>query len=526
MVKFKVCNRWFICLMMMKFKTLLVLFLSGFFLKGQDLSSSYKTMTHELGKMYDGTVITVKSFSFNFSAYDKLIDTVNNVVYFTVREKDASGKFHKNNGYQYALKVSSDSIMWVNDVRKFEIADVHDHLLMSSETNTSKFNKTTGLEQYQHTGKLIYFDEKNKLGLMYATPAKGEERNSIKAVNIEDGSVLFNTKIPVEFDWVEAIKPNDTTLLISSSGLYGVNMRSGNTWSLTDVTGEKNKQKLIQSIMNPNAFRVNQRSYLESGNQDGLTQICSNILVDGESIYFAAKTNLYSVKMDGTLNWKVDLSKYPTSKSALFIRGGKLFMLNLGVASFLDNQIVYGAPYLLQVDATTGTLNFQNPLPMFAYPVDFQIANDLILAGKNNLYFINLGDGKFFNEIDVNELRYGNFQEFVSGNEYYVEKEGYFVPLNFINDNVIYFRSSHGKVYGVEGGRIQYEYHESELYKLDKSFAGFKLIKQKFKTYVLNNNFELVAVLDIEDPATVFGNSLYYFSGRRLYVVHASDLRK
>lgn len=483
-------------------------------------------MPHDLGKMYDGTSISVKSFSFNFSSYDKLIDTLNNVMYFTVREKDASGKFYKNNGFQYGLNIANDSIVWINDVRKFDIADVQQDLMIAGDLYTSRFNKTTGLEQYQHAGKIVYFDEKNKLGLMYVNPLKGEEKKNIKAVNLEDGSVLFNTKIPSDFDWVEAVKANDTTLLISSSGLYGVNMRSGATWSVTDITGEKNKNKLIQSIMNPNAFRVNQSSFLPSGNLDALTQICSNILVDGDDVYFAGKTKLRSVGLDGKVNWEVDLTKYPTSKSVLFIRNGKLYMLNLGVATFLENQIVYGAPYLLQVEANSGEVNFQHPLPMFAYPVDFQIGNDLVLAGKNNLYFINLSDGKFFNEIDVNELRYGNFTEFVSGNEYYVEKEGYFVPLNFINDNVIYFRSSHGKVYGVEGGRIQYEYHESELYKLDKSFAGYKLIKQKFKTYVLNGNFELVAVLDIEDPATVTGNSLYYFSGRRLYVIHAKDLHK
>ncbi|MBK6523246.1 MAG: hypothetical protein IPG08_13505 [Sphingobacteriaceae bacterium] len=149
-----------------------------------------------------------------------------------------------------------------------------------------------------------------------------------------------------------------------------------------------------------------------------------------------------------------------------------------------------------------------------------------VLAGKNNLYFINLNDGKFFNEIDVNELRYGNFTEFVSGNDYYVEKETYFVPLNFINDNVVYFRSTHGKIYGVEGGRIQYEYHESELYKYDTKFKGYKLIKQKFKTYVLNSNFELVGVLDMEDNGTITNDKLYFFSGRRLHILTTANFKK
>jgi len=495
---------------------------------GQDLRNSFNVTRTDLGQLYDGTQISVKTFSFNYSIYDKQIDTSRKSIYFTVREKDASGKFYRNNGYQFAFDTNKDSILWVNDVRKFDIADKMDELLMiSSDVSTSKFNKNTGLELYQHQTKIVYSDPKSKIGLTYSIPTKPDEKKVLKGVNLENGNTLFTTSIPNDFDWAEAVKANDSILLISSSGLYGLNIRSGATWSVTDVTGEKNKQKLIQSIINPNAFRVQQSSFYETSAEDVVTQICSNILTEGEYVYFAGKNNLYCVSYStGKVNWTLDLTKYPVSKSALFITGGKLFMLNLGVANFKVNQIVYGAPFLMQVDPATGTMNYNNPLPMFAYPIDFQIGADLVLAGKNNLYFINLNDGKFFNEIDVNELRYGNFTEFVSGNDYYVEKETYFVPLNFINDNVVYFRSSHGKVYGVEGGRIQYEYHESELYKYDTKFKGFKLIKQKFKTYVLNANFELVGVLDMEDNGTIANDKLYFFSGRRLHVLTTSNFKK
>lgn len=493
----------------------------------QDLSKAYKVTRTDLGQLYDGSLISAKTYSFNFPYYDKQIDTALHVMYMTVREKDGSGKFHKNNGNQFALDIKNDTITWINDVRKFEIADLQENVIISSDVSTSRFNKKTGLEQAQYSGKMVFVDEKNNVGLIYELAPKGTERKVLKGVGIEDAAVKFSTTVPSNFDWNEAIKINDSMVVISASGLYGVNLKSGATWSVTDVTGEKNKQKLIQSIMNPNAFRVRQNSYLESESEDVITQMCSNILVDGSVIYFAAKNNLYSVSsVDGSVNWKIDVSKYTTSKSALFMQNGKLYMLNLGVANFKDRQIVYGAPYLLQADVASGQMIYNNPLPMFAYPVDFQFGSDLVMAGKNNLYFINLSDGKFFNEIDVNELRYGNFQEFVNGDDYYVEKEGYFVPLNFINDNVIYFHSTHGKIYGVEGGRIQYEYHESELYRFDKGFGSYKLIKQKFKTYVVSGNFELVAVLDIEEPAVVVDNRLFYFSGRKLHVFKPESFRK
>ncbi len=516
------------CIQTTRIAGLVTLLFLAPFLRAQDLSGSFRVVTTDLGQLYDGSQITVKTYSFNYSIYDKQIDTVRKNIYFTVREKDASGKFYKNNGYQFAFDIKKDTIAWVNDVRKFDISDdMHDDLIISSDVNTSKFNKNTGLEQYQHTTRLVYSDEKYKIGLTYSIPAKPTDKKVLKGVNIENGATIYTTDIPNDFDWAEAVKANDSILLISTSGLYGLNIRTGATWSVSDVTGEKNKQKLIQSIMNPNAFRVRHNSFLPSASEDVVTQICSNILIEGENVFFAGRNNLYSVAINtGKVNWQMDISKFTVSKSALFIQAGKLYMLNLGVANFKENQIVYGAPFFLQADMSTGTLAFNNPLPMFAYPVDFQIGSDLVLAGRNNLYFINLSDGKFFNEIDVNELRFGNFAEFVSGNDFYVEKEGYFVPLNFINDNVVYFHSSHGKVYGVEGGRIQYEYHESELYKYDTKFNGFKLIEQKFKTYVLNQNFELVAVLDMEEPATITKDRLYFFSGRKLHILTTENFKK
>jgi len=497
-------------------------FLSDSF--AQDLSHSFRTQKFELGYYYDGSPITVNTYSFNYPGYDRMTDTAEGKLYFTVREMDGSGKFYKNNGYQYAMNLNSDSIEWVNDVRKFDLSNSQDPLIISSEVSSSIFNKSTGLEKFQHKGRFFYVDSKYKVGLYY--PAVKGAQKKVLGVNLEDGLDLYSLEMPNEFDLVEIKRYNDSLVLFVSGGLYCLNIKTGITWNIQDVTGEGIKGKLIQSIINPNAFRVQHSSYLSSPAEDVITQICSNLLLHDGLIYFASKNNLYCVSSDGSINWKTDLTTYPVSKSALYTSGGKLFLLNLGVASFKENQIVYGSPFLLQADLNTGGINYQNPLPMFNYPIDFQITNDLVLAGKNNLYFITLENGKFFYEIDVNELRYGNFLEFVNGDDYYVEKEGYFVPLNFINDNVVYFRSSHGKVYGVESGRIQYEYHESELYKYDKSFQGYKFIQQKFTTYVLNQNFELSAALNVIQPAYVTKDKMYYFNGRRLHILTKNTFKK
>ncbi|MBK6523244.1 MAG: hypothetical protein IPG08_13495 [Sphingobacteriaceae bacterium] len=159
---------------------------------GQDFTNSFHVMRTDLGQLYDGSQISVKTYSFNYSVYDKQIDTARKSIYFTVREKDASGKFYRNNGYQFAFDTNKDTVLWVNDVRKFDIADNMDELLMiSSDVSTSKFNKNTGLEQFQHQTKLVFVDPKHKMGLTYSIPAKPEEKKILKGVSLENGNTLL-----------------------------------------------------------------------------------------------------------------------------------------------------------------------------------------------------------------------------------------------------------------------------------------------------------------------------------------------
>ena len=78
---------------------------------GQNLSNSYQVMRTDLGQLYDGSQISVKTYSFNYSIYDKQVDSTRKSIYFTVREKDASGKFYRNNGYQFAFDTNKDTIL-------------------------------------------------------------------------------------------------------------------------------------------------------------------------------------------------------------------------------------------------------------------------------------------------------------------------------------------------------------------------------------------------------------------------------
>ena len=98
------------------------------------------------------------------------------------------------------------------------------------------------------------------------------------------------------------------------------------------------------------------------------------------------------------------------------------------------------------------------------------------------------------------------------------------MQLNFINDNVVYFKTENNKVYGVDKVDVQYEYHFTELFKRDKIYKDKTVIYNFKNTFVINKNFELLATLNLVEQSILMRNKLYFFGGRILNILVLDNL--
>ncbi len=205
--------------------------------------------------------------------------------------------------------------------------------------------------------------------------------------------------------------------------------------------------------------------------------------------------------------------------------GSAITLINLGLSQFKDNYVLYGKPFVMNIDAGTGKINSQSKFTSSENLIDFlPQKQSYLLADKKNIIQTNSNNESFENLIPLDDHKYGRFVEFINGDEYYVEKEGYYVPLNFINDNVVYFKTENNKVYGVDKVDVQYEYHFTELFKRDKVYKDKTVIFNYKNTYVINKNFELLATLNLVEQSIVMKNKIYFFGGRLLNIVDLDDL--
>ncbi|MBL7911494.1 MAG: hypothetical protein JNJ41_10610 [Bacteroidia bacterium] len=503
--------------------SLLLFVCIGFYGVAQTQMNYYKSFTKDLGISATSIkTITAKTFSLSSPVYDYQSDTASNQLIFSTRKKDPSGRLYINKGFIAGLNCATDSINWLYESLRFDLNLTGDFLLFSNETKTSRYDKKHGFEVYDFKDRIVYAIPANSSGLTYDDPKKPDELNCISLLN---GAVYWKANLSHKEDWMDVKYLNDTTIIIAANGLHAINIHTGLLWSHPLVTAEKNQKTLVYSVVHKENVQKINSSQKTTKEDNLLTHLGSNILIDGDVVYFAGKEKIIAVKASGELLWELDLKELPTSKMIITKSGSAITLINLGLSQFKDNYVLYGKPFVMNIDASTGKINSQSKFTSSENLIDFlPQKQSYLLADKKNIIQTNSNNESFENLIPLDDHKYGRFVEFINGDEYYVEKEGYYVPLNFINDNVVYFKTENNKVYGVDKVDVQYEYHFTELFKRDKVYKDKTVIFNYKNTYVINKNFELLATLNLVEQSIVMKNKIYFFGGRLLNIVDLDDL--
>ncbi len=499
------------------------LFVLVFNSQAQTQMNYYKSFKQDIGTSAT-SIRTISATSYSLSAplYDYQADTTSDQLIFSTRKKDPSGRLYVNKGFIAGLNCSTDSINWLYESLRFDLNLTGDFLLFSNEAKTSRYDKKHGFEVYDFTDRIVYSIPLNSSGLTYSNPKNADELNCVSLLN---GAVYWTASLSHKEDWMDVKSLNDSVIIIAANGLHAINVRTGLLWSHTLVTAEKNQKSLVYSVVNKENVQKINVSYKTTKEDNLLTHLGSNILIDGDVIYFAGKEKLIAVKTSGELIWELSLKELPVSKMILTKSGSAITLINLGLSQFKDNYVLYGKPFVTNIDAATGKINTQSKYTSSENLIDFlQQKHSYLLADKKGIFQTNANDESFESIIPLDDHKYGRFLEFINGDEYFVEKEGYYVPLNFINDNVVYFKTESNKVYGVDKVDVQYEYHFTELFKRDKVYKDKTVIYNFKKTYVINKNFELLATLDLVEKSILMKNKIYFFGGKLMNILNLDEL--
>ncbi len=464
--------------------------------------------------------IVARTYNVVYPVYDYKLDTLSNEIFFCSRQKgENSTSSYLSKCLCAAISPKKDSLKWLNESSLYNVNVAGNTLLISNEVKSVKYNKLHGYDELRYDSKIIYTVPKYNRGLMYHRDVPEQ----LICTNLSLGTPSWTCTLPSNENWVDTKFLNDSVLLVAAAGLHAIDIKHGLLWSLPLSTAIKTNRSFVYSLAKYNTIQKISEVTRTTGEENQVTQIASNILLKDDKIYFASKEKMVALDKEGKVLWQLDLKAYPTSKMYITKTDSTLILVNFGLATHSNNFVTWGKPFIITIQPQSGQIIDQYDLSNIENLADFvQTEKSLIFAGKDRIQEVTPGNTQLKTVMSLSS-KYGEFIEFINGDDYYVLKEGYFVPLNFINNNPIYFRADNNKIYGLLGEDLTYEYHFTELYKLDKKYKGMTILTNPQKTLITNSTFELLYTINLPDRNVILDGRMYFMSDNR---IHEIDLNK
>ncbi len=489
----------------------------------QSDSERVKTDTVQLGL----SAISIKtieaiSLAFDYPIKDYQYDAANELLFVSGKQKDEQSGQLLLKGFFAAID-NKEKLKWYVESSLHDLDLWNNLLIVSNNDRSARFNKLAGYDELKYPGRIVAVIPTGPYALVYANAGTEE----LLCFDLRSGFVKWRALLPGTQDWADFKMLNDSVMLVAASGLHAIHVREGLLWSRQLQTAVVTAKALTYSLAkNSTLLKVSNVVHCTK-DENQVTQLASNIWLNNGNIVLATKEKCTAFDVNGKELWQLDLRNYPISKMMLTGTDSSLLLVNFGLAMHSDRFVRWGRPFILELNPLNGTVLNQYDLSKIDNMADFtQAENALVFAGKDEILEVKPGEPELKTILALNQNTYGKFVEFINGNDYYTFKEGYYVPLNFINGNLIYFKTDNNKVYGIDGDYIQYEYHFTELYRMEGKFEGKPILRNEKKTILISENFELLYELFTSDPLLVTKNKLYFFSGNRVTVLRNSDLDK
>lgn len=439
--------------------------------------------------------LNAKSYFLPYPIYDYAADSSSGLFVFSIRQRSDDDKNFLSRAFIGALDCSRDSLRWYSESNTYDIEAAGSHLYFSAPIKSNRVNLAQGFEEAKYASRLLFRLPGLNRGMLYV-PAGSE---AVSCVNLDDGAVLWTAAVSGSENWVDMRMNGDSQLVVAAAGLSALHPYKGLRWSFPLVTSQRVEHALTYSPADNNGF-IRQISRVAATSTDDkiVTELSSNVFCPGDGrVFFASKEKMIAVDGNGKLLWELDLKNYPVSKMYLSGTGGDITLLNLGLARYADTYVSYGKPFVLQVNAESGQASNYQVLDSMENLVDVvETPSRWLFATRNRIVAVSRSGATVNELLRLDTRKYGSFMSFVDGDLYYTEKENFYAALNFINDNLLYFRADNNKIYGLAGGTISYEYHFNEIFHKELSFGKRLFLRGESRSLIISRNMDLLATLN------------------------------
>jgi len=459
-------------------------------------------------------------------------DTISKNITIQLRELNKKGTRLKDKGFVMLYDINKNEIKWSNRISYLTnyIQQFNSTIFRTTASQSFNLDFEYGYENWSIMNSFHLTDQKANIGIGYKLSSSTNQPNKLRGIDLNDGDQVWKRKIDRSFGWNEYFYINDSTIIIASSGLHSVNIRTGLGWDYDTETGTKDYTGTITVNAVGAVLGVLTGTFVMASGASIVHDVASNTLVDSSYLYFASQEKLAKVnKFTGDVLWNQAFNYGYASKSSLFMHDNSIFMINYGYAFMRNTSIDFGEPFISAYNKETGKQQFLTLLGEHTEAIlDYQILDDKIyLVFKNQIAAYSQNTGKLIVEQQFPQEEYGDLKFFVGEQVFIEDSVNCLSNLNSRNPNHLFIYTSTGKILFLDQDiEISKKISTDEINILSFSYKSYKFIKENEYSWLIDNKGNKIAQLNISPNVFVKDDILFDWKKRSLIKIELEEILK
>ena len=400
------------------------------------------------------------------------VDTASSIVVINQREISRNGRSLKAWGSIMAFDLEKGTLLWELP-EKYLVAHSlwfdNGYLIRFGPMSTTRIDMATGQELWNTKMQMfnVVCSDSTDLavGLGYRiSKLMLSPDDPMRGVNLHDGTQLWKRRISPWGGWHGYFHLNDTTLIVMMGGLHRIDLRTGEGWSYWAETAHDNlpprKYRYYWGSVSQNNT-MEEDNFVQTSGAYVVGQLCSNTCQIDSVLYWATRDSIVALSVeDGSVFWRTALPQEAGSSSRLYLTDSTVFMVNNGSAVYYDRY--YG------------------------------------VYGRPFLAAFDRQDGDSVGD------RYYSLSGLSDEWEFITNK-----------DMMLYWDMNNGEVNGVP---------LDSLWVLYDQFDNLRFLGHRTKSWLIDDNGKVIAVLDMPLSSKLIGNVLYAYTRQGLVKMDLTQL--
>jgi len=492
----------------------------------QSLQIQILSTDKPLGRnLLDNQEIIGKEYIFPDRIYKTYLDETNGYLTVQLRGLSRNGKYLNNNGTVMLFDLNSNELKWSKKLayQSSDILQYNNMLIQTVGTKSYCLDIESGKELWELKNDIYYVDPLNDIGIGYKHENSTGFSHKLEGIDLNNGNIIWERELNREYGWNSIFHQNDSILIIVAGGLHSLNIKNGNGWNYSTVTGEKDYTATAATNVLGVASGLLTGNFFLSTGHNLVRDLVSNVHRDSTAYFIASKKEISSISIeDGQLNWSTSFPEGYASKSMLLRNDTALLVINRGFAFMGYRQLDFGKPFIASFDRFTGKQHYLAVIMVEKDPIlGIQIVDDeLFLVFKNRLAKYSIETGAQITEKTILSATNGDLKYFIGDQAYVARSDGTYGSLNSLDSTKLCVFTASGNTLIIDTQlNIVDTVDVKELVVNYLDTGDYRFIAKENNTSILNSAGEVIAEVNASSNAFLIDNKLYdHFEDRFKFI--------